>query len=186
MVQTANRDKYGTGNVTANCVEWPLPLDPDKPSSCTSADHMRRTGTPGCTAADLHLLTADSAEHPALDLPDWLRLWPMLFGNYPLPDDYPRQHTDRSSLRLQLAHELCGRPPPPWWCAPTSNDGAIGQATAAGLWTTELSSKLRGAMPARHAAVRSGQVRFITRPKSRTMRAKRNKRSRANRTNVPK
>jgi hypothetical protein len=34
--------------------------------------------------------------------------------------------------------------------------------------------------------VRSGQVRFITRPKSRTMRAKRNKRSRANRTNVPK
>jgi hypothetical protein len=30
------------------------------------------------------------------------------------------------------------------------------------------------------------QVRFITRPKSRTMRAKRNKRSRANRTNVPK
>jgi hypothetical protein len=33
---------------------------------------------------------------------------------------------------------------------------------------------------------RSGQVRFITRPKSRTMRAKRNKRSRANRTNVPK
>ncbi len=31
-----------------------------------------------------------------------------------------------------------------------------------------------------------GQVRFITRPKSRTMRAKRNKRSRANRTNVPK
>ncbi len=28
----------------ANCVEWPLPLDPDKPSSCTSADHMRRTG----------------------------------------------------------------------------------------------------------------------------------------------
>ncbi len=32
----------------------------------------------------------------------------------------------------------------------------------------------------------SGQVRFITRPKSRTMRAKRNKRSRANRTNVPK
>ena len=34
--------------------------------------------------------------------------------------------------------------------------------------------------------VRSGQVRFITRPKSRTMRAKRKKRSRANRTNVPK
>ena len=32
----------------------------------------------------------------------------------------------------------------------------------------------------------SGQVRFISRPKSRTMRAKRNKRSRANRTNVPK
>ena len=32
----------------------------------------------------------------------------------------------------------------------------------------------------------SGLVRFITRPKSRTMRAKRNKRSRANRTNVPK
>ena len=32
----------------------------------------------------------------------------------------------------------------------------------------------------------SGQVRFITRPKSRTMRAKRNKRSRGNRTNVPK
>ena len=34
--------------------------------------------------------------------------------------------------------------------------------------------------------VRSGQVRFITRPKSRTMRAKRKKRSRANRTKVPK
>ncbi len=34
--------------------------------------------------------------------------------------------------------------------------------------------------------VHVGQVRFITRPKSRTMRAKRNKRSRANRTNVPK
>ncbi len=33
---------------------------------------------------------------------------------------------------------------------------------------------------------RTGQVRFITKPKSRTMRAKRNKRSRANRTNVPK
>ncbi len=32
--------------------------------------------------------------------------------------------------------------------------------------------------------VRSGQVRFITRPKSRTMRAKRKKRSRANRTNL--
>ena len=37
----------------------------------------------------------------------------------------------------------------------------------------------------RWVEVRSGQVRFITRPKSRTMRAKRNKRSRANRTNVP-
>ena len=36
------------------------------------------------------------------------------------------------------------------------------------------------------ALVRSGQVRFITRPKSRTMRAKRKKRSRANRTKVPK
>ena len=35
-------------------------------------------------------------------------------------------------------------------------------------------------------AAMQGQVRFITRPKSRTMRAKRNKRSRANRTNVPK
>ncbi len=34
--------------------------------------------------------------------------------------------------------------------------------------------------------VRSGQVRFITRPKSRTMRAKRKKRSRAIRTKVPK
>ena len=32
----------------------------------------------------------------------------------------------------------------------------------------------------------SGQVRFITRPKSRTMRAKRKKRPRANRTKVPK
>jgi hypothetical protein len=133
-----------------NCVEWPLPIDPEKPSSCTSADHMRKTGTPGCIAADLHLLTADSAEHPALDVPDWLRLWPMLFSSYPLPDDYSKQRTDRTALRLQLAHELCGRSPPPWWCAPT--DGAIGQATAAGLWTTELSSKLRGAMSARHAA----------------------------------
>jgi hypothetical protein len=134
----------------ANCVEWPLPLDPDKPSSCTSADHMRRTGTSGCIAADLRLLTADSAEHPALDLPDWLRMWPMLFNNYPLQDDYSRQRTDRTSLRLQLARELCGRSSPPWWCAP--NDGAIGQATAAGLWTKELSLQLRGAMPARHAA----------------------------------
>ncbi len=34
--------------------------------------------------------------------------------------------------------------------------------------------------------VRSGQVRFITRPKYRLMRAKRKKRSRANRTKVPK
>jgi hypothetical protein len=113
---------------------------------------LRRTGTPGGTAADLRLLTAASAEHPALDLPDWLRLWagPMLLNNYPLPDDYSRRRTDRTSLRQQLAHELCGRSPPPWWCAP--NDGAIGQATAAGLWTTKLSSNLRGAMPARHAA----------------------------------
>jgi len=38
----------------------------------------------------------------------------------------------------------------------------------------------------RSGQVRSGQVRFITRPKSRTMRAKRKKRSRANRTKVPK
>ena len=38
----------------------------------------------------------------------------------------------------------------------------------------------------RRMVIRKGQVRFITRPKSRTMRAKRNKRSRANRTNVPK
>jgi hypothetical protein len=53
-------------------------------------------------------------------------------------------------MRLQLARELCGRPSPPWWCAPS--DGAIGQAIAAGLWTKELSSQLRGAMPARHAA----------------------------------
>ncbi len=133
-----------------NCVEWPLPHDPDKPSSCTSAEHMRRTGTPGCIAADLRLLTAASAAHPALDLPEWLRLWPMLYSSYPLQDDYARQRTDRTALRLQLAYELCGRSAPPWWCAPT--DGAIGQATAAGLWTTELSSKLRGAMPVRHAA----------------------------------
>ena len=42
---------------------------------------------------------------------------------------------------------------------------------------------LRAALQFRYPA---GQVRFITRPKSRTMRAKRNKRSRANRTNVPK
>ena len=93
----------------ANCVEWPLPPDPDKPSSCTSADHMRRMGTPGCIAADLRLLTADSAAHPAPNLPYWLRLWPMLFSNYPLPDDYSRQRTDRTSLQLQLARELCGR-----------------------------------------------------------------------------
>jgi len=38
----------------------------------------------------------------------------------------------------------------------------------------------------RSGQVRSGQVRFITRPKSRTMRAKRKKRPRANRTKVPK
>jgi hypothetical protein len=111
---------------------------------------MRRMGTPGCIAADLRLLNAGSAEHPALDLPDWLRLWPMLFSSYPLPDDYSRQRTDRASLRLQLARELCGRSSPPWWFAP--KDGAIGQATAAGLWTKELSSQLRGAMPARRAA----------------------------------
>ena len=66
----------------ANCIEWPLPIDPGKPSSCISADHMRRTGTPGCIAADLRLLNASSAEHPALDLPDWLRLWPMLFQKF--------------------------------------------------------------------------------------------------------
>jgi hypothetical protein len=36
------------------------------------------------------------------------------------------------------------------------------------------------------AAAPTGQVRFITLPKSRTMRAKRKKRSRANRTKVPK
>ena len=134
----------------ANCIEWPLPPDPDKPSSCTSADHMRRMGTPGCITASLRLLSADSATHPAFVLPDWLRLWPMLFSSYPLLDDYSRQRTDRTSLRLQLAHELCGRSPPPWWCA--SHEKAIGQATAAGLWTTELGSKLRGAMPARKAA----------------------------------
>jgi hypothetical protein len=101
-----------------HCVEWPLPINPEQPSSCTSADHMRSTGTPGCIAADLRLLTADSAEHPAINLPDWLRLWPMLFSGHPLPDDYSRQRTDRSSLRLLLAHELCGRSSPPWWCAP--------------------------------------------------------------------
>jgi hypothetical protein len=134
----------------ANCIEWPLPIDQGKPSSCISADHMRRTGTPGCIAADLRLLNASSAEHPALDLPDWLRLWPMLFRNYPLPDDYTRQRTNRTSLQLQLAHELRSRSLSPWWCAP--NEGAIGQATAAGIWTKELSSKLRSAMPARHAA----------------------------------
>ncbi len=140
----------------ANCIEWPLPPDPTKPSSCTSADHMRHMGTPGTTpgchgvAADLRLLTVDSSEHSPLDLPDWLRLWPMLFDNHPLPADYSRQRTDCTSLRLQLARELCGRPSPPWWCAP--NDGAIGQAIAAGLWPKELSSQHRGAMPARPAA----------------------------------
>jgi hypothetical protein len=45
----------------ANCVEWPLPPDSDKPSSCFTADHMRRMGTPGCIAADLRLLNAGSA-----------------------------------------------------------------------------------------------------------------------------
>jgi hypothetical protein len=130
--------------------KWPLPSDSDKPSSCFTADHMRRMGTPGCIAADLRLLNAASAEHPAPDIPEWLQLWPMLFSSYPLPDDYSRQRTDRASLRLQLARELCGRSSPPWWCAP--KDGAIGQATAAGLWTKELSLQLRGAMPARHAA----------------------------------
>jgi hypothetical protein len=58
----------------------------------------------------------------------------------------------------------------------------------AGPWSARVycapSHPLR--MTHRMLTARSGQVRFITRPKSRTMRAKRNKRSRANRTNVPK
>jgi hypothetical protein len=41
------------------------------------------------------------------DLPDWLQLWPMLFNDYPHPADYPKWSTDRSTLRLHLARELC-------------------------------------------------------------------------------
>ena len=105
----------------ANCIEWPLPPDPKKPSTCLSADHMRCMGTPGCVAADLRLLTAGASGHPPFDLPDWLRLWPMLFNEYPLPDDYSKWCMDRSGL--QLARELCNRPVSPWWRTPC--DGAI-------------------------------------------------------------
>ena len=56
------------------------------------------------------------------------------------------------------------------------------------LWAHNLSARVglevRGAMM--NTPQQKGQVRFITRPKSRTMRTKRKKRSRANRTKVPK
>ena len=135
-----------------DCIEWPLPSDPKKSSASHSVDHMseRCLGASGCVTADLRLLTAGASGHPPFELPDWLRLWPMLFSDYSSPEDYSKWRTDCSSLRLQLARELYGRPAPPWWCPPS--DGTIGQARAAGLWTKELSSQLRGAMPSSHAA----------------------------------
>lgn len=91
-----------------------------------------------------------TADHQPCDLPAWLRLWPMLFNGYPLAADYSKWNIDCSSLRLQLAHELCCRLAPPWWRTPCTE--AIGQASAAGLWTKELSSQLRDAMPSSKAA----------------------------------
>jgi hypothetical protein len=55
-------------------------------------------------------------------------------------------HCDFNSL----ANSVVGPLWTPWWCAPS--DGAVGQATAAGLWTKELSALLRGAMPSHHVA----------------------------------
>ena len=134
----------------ARCVEWPIPASTVGPSACLSAAYMRNLGTPGCVTAALRLLHWNGSERSQCDLPEWLQLWPMLFNDYPHPADYPKWGTDRSTLRLHLARELCTRPAPPWWRPPCN--GAIGQACAAGLWTKELGSQLRSAMPSRQVA----------------------------------
>jgi len=131
-------------------VEWPLPSASVGPSSCLSTDRARNLGTSGCVTAALRLLFPAEAERPSHDLPDWLCLWPMLFDDYPLPADYVKWNTDRSTLQLHLAQELCTRPTPPWWRGQCM--GVIGQVSAAGIWTKELGSQLRSAMPSRHAA----------------------------------
>ena len=94
-------------------------------------------------------------------------------------------HTWFGPAHLRLARAGTGLEQVAHSSNPEHNEGGV---MGSSIGPATMISWRRRAPITASGQVRSGQVRFITRPnlKSRTMRAKRKERSRANRTKVPK